>query len=221
MRRHAVVVGLLVVGALAGCASPPGTGLGLEAVAEERAARAQERVDELLASYAEYLTARWPGIRLPETAIEAWVGPGYWSTAFEDCASEASGLSVRVDTESGVVADPPAQTAGQLRDVETAIYLCQGRLPPPGLAAGEPGPTEIAWVTSYARDALPTCLRRQGVAAAPLPDDPFAIVSGGATPGWDPYATARGDAPALRRLQAVCPHPSVVLATLSPVGEPQ
>ena len=215
----AALAAVLVLSA-AGCAQPGGS-LGLVAVADERAARADARVDVLLASYAEYLTDRWPGIRLPETGIEAWLDPGVWTTAFQSCATLASGLTVRTDPTAGVFAIPAPQTPDELRDFETSIYLCQGRFPPPNLAASDPGPIEIAWVTSYARDALPTCLRREGATAEPLPTDPFAILSGGATPGWDPYAAARGDAPELRRLQAVCPHPSVLLASISAVGEPQ
>ncbi len=215
-----IAAAVAAAGLLAGCA-PTGGSLGLDAVADERAARAEARVDALLASYAEYLTDRWPGILLPETTIEAWLGPGVWTTAFQNCASEAAGRDVVVDVDAGITTSPPPQTAGELRDVETAIYLCQGRLPPPGLGVSDPGPIEVAWVSSYARDALPACLRREGVTAEPLPLDHFAIASGGATPGWDPYAAARGDAPELRRLQAVCPHPSVLLATISPVGEPR
>jgi len=203
---------------LAGCAPPSGNPFGLEAVADERATRAEARVDALLASYADYLTARWPGIRLPETTIESWLGPGVWTPAFQSCASDASGLTVRVDADTGVTTDPLPHTPAQVRDVETAIYLCQGRLPPPGLAASDPGPIEIAWVSSYLRDALPSCLRRQGATPTPVPDDPFAIVSGGSTPAFNPYAAVRGNAPELRRLQAMCPHPSVLLSSLSPVG---
>lgn len=210
----AVIVGC----ALTACAAPDGGDLGLEAVAQERADRAEARVDELLAGFADYLTDRWPGVPLPEPTIEAWLEPGYWTTAFERCATEASGLQVRVSLEAGVIADPPPSTMGQRRDLDLAIYLCQGSLPPPGFAVVEPGPVEIAWVTDYARETLPACLRREGVLVRPLPSDPFAILSGGSTPSWDPYAAVRGDAPTLQRLQAVCPHPAVLLAALSPVG---
>lgn len=220
-RRIAGVAVVAVIVALGGCAPVEPSALGLEAVASERAARAEARVDTLLASYADYLESRWPGIRLPETSIQSWLEPGVWTTAFQNCASQASGLTVRIDPAAGVLASPPPRTAGQLRDFELSIYVCQGQLPPPNLALSDPGPIEIAWVSSYARDALPTCLRREGVTAAPLPADPFAILSGGATPGWDPYAAARGDAPAVRRLEALCPHPSVLLASISPVGEPR
>lgn len=220
MRPDILTAAVTAALALVGCA-PSGGSLGLEAVADERAARAEARVDALLASYAEYLTDRWPGILLPETTVDAWLGPGVWTTAFQNCASDAAGRTVVVDVDAGITTSPPPQTAGELRDVETAIFLCQGRLPPPGLGVSDPGPIEIAWISSYARDALPTCLRREGVTAEPLPDDPFAILSGGATPGWNPYAAARADAPELRRLQAVCPHPSVLLSSISPVGEPR
>jgi hypothetical protein len=205
---------------LAGCAPAQGNSLGLDAVSDERAARAESRVDALLASYADYLTDRWPRIRLPQTSIEAWVEPGYWAPRFEHCASTSSGLTIHVDRDVGITSDPPASTAQQVRALETAIYLCQGRLPPPGLAAGDPGPIEIAWLSAYVRDSLPACLRREGTVAGPLPDDPFAILSGGVTPGWNPYASARGNAAELQRLRALCPHPSVLLSTLSPVGAP-
>lgn len=217
-RRLLVAVAAIVGCTLTACAVPDRDGLGLEAVAQERADRAQARVDALLESFEGYLTDRWPGIVLPETAVEAWLDPGYWTAAFEECASEASGLRVRVSLETGVLADPPPRTVGERRDLDLAIYLCQGTLPPPGMALGEPGPVEIAWVSRYTRETLPACLRREGVTAQPLPSDPFAILSGGSTPGWDPYAAVRGDAPTLRRVQAVCPHPSEVLASLSPVG---
>lgn len=217
-RRLLVAVAAIVGCTLTACAVPDRDGLGLEAVAQERADRAQARVDALLESFEGYLTDRWPGIVLPETAVEAWRPAGAWTPAFERCATEASGLLVRVDPDAGVIADPPARTAGQLRDLEVAIYLCQGTLPPPGFAEPDPGPVEIAWVTQYARETLPACLRREGVTAQPLPSDPFAILSGGSTPSWDPYAALRGDGPALRRVQAMCPHPATLLAGLSPVG---
>ena len=208
----------IVVATMAGCSLPANSTLGLDAVADERTALAEARVTTLLASYGDYLESRWPGIVLPATRIDAWLDPSVWTAAFERCASQASGLTVRIDPAAGVVATPVPQTAGQLRDFETSIYLCQGRLPPPTLGVSEPGPIEVEWVTSYVRDALPTCLRREGVAAEPLPDSPFAILSGGSTPGWDPYAAARDDAPELRRLQAVCPHPSVLLGSIPPLG---
>lgn len=216
--RLLVAVAAIVGCALSACAVPDRDGLGLEAVAQERADRAQARVDALLASFEGYLTDRWPGILLPEPTIEAWVPAGAWTAAFEQCASEASGLSIRVNPDVGVFADPPPQTAGQRRDVDVAIYLCQGTLPPPGLASSDPGPVETAWVSEYLRTTLPACLRREGVVVQPLPSDPFAILAGGSTPGWDPYAAVRGDAPALRRAQAMCPHPLTLLARLSPVG---
>lgn len=219
MRLAALAAGTALAGLLAGCASGPSEVLGLDAVANERAARAEARVATLLESYADYLTGRWPGIRLPETSIQAWLEPGVWQATFENCASEASGLTVRVDPTAGVFAMPPAQTAGELRDFETSIYFCQGRFPPTNLAVSDPGPIEIAWMSSYVRDALPTCLRLEGVTAAPMPDDPPAILSGGSTPGWDAYAAARGGAPEVRRLQALCPHPSVLLASLPSLGE--
>lgn len=214
----AVALAVIVGCALTACAVPDRGGLGLEAVAQERAERAEARVDNLLENFADYLTDRWPGVILPETSIEAWLPPGYWTSAFERCASEASGLRVRVTADAGVFADPQPRTAGERRDFDLAIYLCQGSLPPPGFAVVEPGPVEVAWVTAYARETLPACLRREGVLAPPLPADPFAILSGGSTPSWDPYAAVRGDAPTLRRVQAVCPHPAVLLAALSPVG---
>lgn len=211
---------IALAGMLAGCAPATQTNSAFDAVIDERANRAEARVDTLLASYADYLVGRWPGIQLPQTTIEAWLDPAVWGAAFEDCASAASGLTVRIDPNEGVLAQPPPQNAEQLRAFERSIYVCHGRLPPPSLAVSDPGPIEIAWVSSYARDTLPACLRREGVTVAPLPGDPFAIVSGGSTPGWDPYATARSDAPELSRLQAVCPHPSTLLGSLSAVGEP-
>jgi hypothetical protein len=211
-------VAAIVGCAITACAVPDRDGLGLEAVAQERAERAQARVDALLASFEEYLTDRWPGIVLPQPTVEAWLDPGYWTAAFEECASDASGLRVRVSLETGVLADPPPQTVSERRDLDLAIYLCQGTLPPPGLALAEPGPVEIAWVSRYVRETLPACLRREGVAVRPVSSDPLAILSGGSTPGWDPFAAVRDDAPTLRRVQALCPHPSEVLASLSPVG---
>lgn len=203
---------------LAACASAPSAVVTIDDVAAERSQRAEARVETLLDTYADYLTTRWPGIVLPPTSIERWLELGEWPGVFESCASEASGLTVRVNAASGVFANPPPQTAGQLRDFETSIYLCQGRFPPPNLARNEPGPVEVAWVTAYARTELPACLRRHGVVAPPLGDDPFAILSGGSTPRWDPYSAVRGDAGELRRLSALCPHPSTVLSTVSAVG---
>ncbi|MEN9621052.1 MAG: hypothetical protein RL499_1245 [Actinomycetota bacterium] len=218
-RLWGVALVLAMATTLAACSSASTSTLGLDAVATEREARAEARVETLLASYGEYLESRWPGILLPETRIDAWLDPSVWTAAFERCASQASGLTVRIDPTAGVFATPAPRTAGQLRDFETAIYLCQGQLPPPTLAVNEPGPVETAWLDSYVRDALPTCLRRQGVAAEPGPRDALAIRSGGATSGWDPYAAARGDGPALRRLQALCPPPEVLLDSIPPLGE--
>jgi len=212
---------IAVTAVLAACAPVPAARMSIDDVAAERALRAEQRVETLLGTYADYLTTRWPGIVLPATSIESWLELGAWPAAFESCASEASGLTVRTDATAGVFATPPPQTAGQLRDFETSIYLCQGRFPPPSLGRNEPGPVEIAWVTQYARTELPGCLRRQGVMASPLGTDPFAILTGGSTPRWDPYATLRVDAAELRRVQALCPHPSTVLSTLSAVGEPR
>lgn len=221
--RQSIAAGLAaaLMVALCGCATVPRAAPTIDDVAAERLLLAEERVDTLLGTYADYLTTRWPGIVLPSVPIVAWLELGEWPAVFESCASDASGLTVRVDAASGVFANPPPQTAGQMRDFETSIYLCQARFPPPNLALNDPGPVEVAWVTAYARTELPACLRRQGVVAPPLGSDPFAIVSGGSTPRWDPYVTLRGDAAELRRVAALCPHPSTVLGTLSAVGEPE
>ncbi len=216
--RRWAAIAAIVGCALTACAAPEPVGFGLEAVAHERANRAEARVDELLAGFERYLTDRWPGIEVPSTTIEAWLPVGHWSRAFERCASEASGLRVQVTNDAGVITDPPPQSEQERRAFDLAIYRCQGTLPPPVFAVADPGPVEIDWVTEYARETLPACLRREGVLVRPLPADPFAILSGGSTPSWDPYAAVRGDAPTLRRLQAVCPHPAVLLASLSPVG---
>jgi hypothetical protein len=212
---------LAVLGLLSGCAATPSATPTIDDVAAERAHRAEQRVETLLDTYADYLSTRWPGIVLPSTSIERWLELGEWPAVFEQCASDASGLTVRTDASAGVFANPPPQTAGQMRDFEISIYLCQGRYPPPNLGRNDPGPVEVAWVTAYARVELPACLRRQGVVAPPLPAEPFAILSGGSTPRWDPYTSLRGDAGDLRRISALCPHPSTVLSTLSAVGEPR
>ncbi len=190
-------------------------------VAAERAQRAADRVDTLLQTYEDYLTTRWPGIVLPETSIERWLEVSEWPASFEACATDAAGRTVRTDATAGIFANPPPQTAGQLRDFEISIYLCQGRFPPPSLGSNDPGPVEVEWVTSYARVELPGCLRRHGVIAPPLGADPFAILSGGSTPRWDPYVNLRSDAAELQRLMALCPHPSTVLGTLTAVGAPR
>lgn len=204
--------------ALTACSPSGASSFGLDAVAAEREALAQARVDTLLASYGSYLESRWPGILLPETQVDAWLGPSVWTAAFERCATEASGLTVRIDPTAGVFATPSPQTAGELRDFETSIYLCQGQLPPPTLAVNEPGPIELAWLTDYVRDALPTCLRREGITAEPVPDDASPILLTGETPEWDPYAAVRGNAPELRRVQALCPSAAVLLESIPPLG---
>jgi hypothetical protein len=219
-QRRSSVLATLVVAlvALSGCTPPGDASFGLTAVANERAALAEARVATLLDSYGEYLESRWPGIVLPETRIEAWLGASVWTAAFERCATQASGLTVRVDPTAGVFATPAPQTAGQLRDFETSIYQCQGRLPPPNLAVSEPGPVEVAWLTDYVRDALPTCLRREGITAEPAPDDASPILLTGETPEWDPYAAVRGNVPELRRMQALCPPATVLLNSIPPLG---
>lgn len=218
MPRCAGAAALLAVVALSGCSLTTTAPFGLDEVALEREALAEARVETLLDSYGGYLASRWPGIQLPETTIDAWLGPSVWTAAFERCASEASGLTVRVDPTAGVFATPSPQTAGELRDFETSIYLCQGRLPPPTLAVNDPGPVEQAWLVEYVRDALPTCLRREGITAQPVPDDASTIVLTGETSEWDPYAAVRDNVPELRRVQAVCPSAAVLLGSIPPLG---
>ncbi len=217
----AISASIALTVALAACSSSQREMPTIADVAAERSERAHERVATLLDTYADYLTTRWPGIALPPTSVESWLELGAWPSAFESCATDAAGRTVRTDPSVGVFADPAPQTAGQMRDIELSIYLCQGRFPPPNLATSSPGPVEVAWVTAYARTELPACLRRQGVVVPPLGTEPFAILSGGSTPRWDPYAALRGDAAELRRVAALCPHPSTVLSTLSSVGEPR
>lgn len=218
MRAALATVGATALCLIAGCASAPSTVPTIDDVAAERSFRAEARVETLLDTYGDYLTTRWPGIVLPPTSIEQWLGHGQWAATFESCASDFSGLTVRTDAAVGVYATPSPQTAWQMRDFEVSIYLCQGRFPPPNLGHSEPGPIEVAWVTAYTRTELPACLRRHGVVAPPLVDDPFAILSGAATPGWDPYVSVRGDAGELHRISALCPHPSTVLSTVPDVG---
>ena len=217
-RTGAFVTLAVVLVGISACSSPAASLLGLDAVAAEREARAEARVETLLASYGSYLESRWPGILLPETAVEAWLSPSVWTAAFERCASESSGLTVRVDPTAGVFATPSPQTAGELRDFETSIYLCQGQLPPPNLAVNEPGPIEQAWLVDYVRDALPTCLRREGITAEPAPDNASAIMLTGETAEWDPYAAVRDNVPELRRVQALCPSAAVLLGSIPALG---
>lgn len=195
----AVALGVL----LAGCAPPPGAQLDLDDVATERHERLESRVEVLLESHAEYLLSRWPEVRLPEHEVEAWLEPGQWQLVFARCIYEETG-----------------QTDGA-RVLDLATYSCESRFPPPSLAVDDPGPIEVAWVAEYVRVGLPSCLRRSGVHAPPVPEGPFAIVSGGITPGWDPYAAARGDIAERARLSALCPHPSSLLESIPrlPGGE--
>jgi hypothetical protein len=187
------ILALAVCGLVVGCASAPTAKFNVDDVEAERVDILTERVDVLLNSHGDYLLSRWPGIQLPAPAIEAWLEPGHWQPVFTQCVTREAG-------------------EGDARSLDLATYTCEARFPPPSLALTEPGPVEIAWVSEYVRSVLPSCLRRSGVLAPPLPEGPFAILSGGATPGWDPYAAARGDIAERARLQALCPHPSRLLA---------
>ena len=206
MTSRTGAVGMLVVALgviLAGCAPAPTTQLDLDDVATERHERLESRVEVLLESHAEYLRSRWPSVQLPEQEVEAWLEPGQWQLVFARCIYEATGLT--------------DEAMGQIdgaRALDLATYSCESRFPPPSLAVDDPGPIEVAWVTEYVRVALPSCLRRSGVHAPPAPEGPFAIISGGVTPGWDPYAAARGNAAERARLSALCPHPSSLLESI-------
>ncbi|MBR22637.1 MAG: hypothetical protein CMF57_09410 [Leifsonia sp.] len=212
MTARTGAVGMLAValGALAGCAPSPTAQLDLDDVAAERHERLEGRVEVLLESHAEYLLSRWPSVQLPEHDVEAWLEPGQWQLVFARCIYEATGLT-----------DVPTEQTDGARALDLATYSCESRFPPPSLAVNDPGPIEVAWVTEYVRVGLPSCLRRSGVHAPPVPDGPFAIVSGGVTPGWDPYAAARGNAAERARLSALCPHPSTLLESVPrlPTGE--
>ena len=206
-------VGMLVVTLgvlLAGCAPPPTAQLDLDDVATERHERLESRVEVLLESHAEYLLSRWPSVQLSEHEVEAWLEPGQWQLVFARCIYEATGLT-----------DGATEQTDGARALDLATYSCESRFPPPSLAVNDPGPIEVAWVTQYVRVGLPSCLRRSGVHAPPVPEGPFAIVSGGVTPGWDPYAAARGNAAERARLSALCPHPSSLLESVPrlPTGE--
>ncbi len=213
MTARTGAVGMLAValGALlAGCAPSPTAQLDLDDVATERHERLEGRVEVLLESHAEYLLSRWPSVQLPEHDVEAWLEPGQWQLVFARCIYEATGLT-----------DVPTEQTDGARALDLATYSCESRFPPPSLAVNDPGPIEVAWVTEYVRVGLPSCLRRSGVHAPPVPEGPFAIVSGGVTPGWDPYAAARGNAAERARLSALCPHPSTLLESVPrlPTGE--
>ena len=195
----AVALGVL----LAGCAPAPATQLDLGDVATERYERLESRVEVLLESHAEYLLSRWPSVQLPEHEVEAWLEPGQWQLVFARCIYEATGQTDEVMGQSDGA-----------RALDLATYSCESRFPPPSLAINDPGPIEVAWVTEYVRVGLPSCLRRSGVHPPPAPEGPFAILSGGVTPGWDPYAAARGNAAERARLSALCPHPSSLLESI-------
>jgi len=190
----------LTLGALstlaAGCAAVPTAEVSLDDVVDERLDRLESRVDVLLESHASYLRSRWPDLALPQHEVEAWLEPGQWQLVFARCLYQESG-----DSDGA-------------RDLDVATYSCEARFPPPSLATNRPGPVEIAWVTEYARTVLPSCLRRSGVMAPPVPQESLVVLEGGATPEWDPYAVARGDAAERARLEALCPHPSTLLAQL-------
>lgn len=210
----AVAMGVTV---MAGCA-PTGPSLTIDDVREERASSALERLDTLMVSQGEYLTDRWPGVTLPAPEIERWLPSGRWEQAFASCVGGRTGVPVRADTSGGTFAYGSVVGEEAQRRLELALYECQGRFPPPTVARVEPGPVEVAWLTGYARDVLPACLRAEGVIAPPLSAGPFAVVTGGATPGWDPYREVRGDPPRLARVTAICPHPSTLLASVSSIG---
>ncbi|MER3388871.1 MAG: hypothetical protein RJQ01_02450 [Microcella sp.] len=199
--RNAVVGMLaLAVGAvLTACAPAPSPQFDLDDVATERYDRLESRVEVLLESHAAYLRSRWPDMQLPQHEVEAWLEPGQWGQVYPRCIYELTSV-----------------TDGA-RALDLATYSCESRFPPPSLAVNDPGPVEVAWITEYVRVGLPSCLRRSGVHAPPAPDGPFAILSGGSTPGWDPYAAAGGDIAERARLSALCPHPSSLLASIPPL----
>lgn len=216
-RTGAALAACLGIAALAGCA-PGNDSLTIDDVRAERASSALERLDTLMDAQGEYLTDRWPGVSLPEPAIERWLPSGRWEPAFAACVGGRTGIPVRADTAGGTFSYGSVVGEEAQRRLELALYECQGRFPPPTIARVEPGPVEVAWLTGYARDVLPACLRAEGVIAPPLNAGPFAVVTGGATPGWDPYREVRSNPSRLARVTAICPHPSTVLAGVSSIG---
>lgn len=210
-------VSAAAIAVLVGC-SPSSPPLTIDDVSAERARSAIERLDTLLESQGVYLTDRWEGVRLPEPEIEQWLPSGRWESVFASCVGGRTGIPVRADTAGGTFSYGSVVGEDAQRNLEFAIYECQGRFPPPTVARVEPGPIEVAWLTGYARDVLPACLRAEGVIAPPLAAGPFAVVTGGATPGWDPYREVRRDPPRLARVSAICPHPSTVLAGVGSIG---
>lgn len=210
-----IFAGLLIVG----CA-PVGTGVvTIDDVAAERAEISQARVDRLLQSYGDYLQSRWPGLALPSPRIEQWTEIGQWPAVFEACANEESGLTVVTDPAAGVYAVPGPRNDAELLALETSIYVCQGRFPPPSLARNEPGPVERAWITDYETVQRPACVRRLGFDVQPLSgfegrsraDEPLSYENA--------YSSVRRDAAELVRVQRVCPPASTVLGTLTAAGD--
>jgi len=220
MTRASRVLGLVIVSLfIAACSPVQSTGLTIDEVAAERAERAQARVDRLLQSYGDYLLTRWPGLELPSTQIERWTELGEWPTVFGTCASDESGLNVRTDPAAGVFAVPAPQNDAELLALETSIYACQGRFPPPSLARSDPGPRELAWIDDYTHVQLPACLRRLGldVQVSGTPDD--GASSREPVSELHPYFAVSGDAAHLNRAARVCPQPSTVLRSLTPAGD--
>ncbi len=191
----------------------------IDDVAAERAELSQARVDRLLQSYGDYLQSRWPQLSLPSPRIERWTELGEWPAVFGACASEESGLNVLTDPAAGVFAVPAPQNDAELVALETSIYVCQGRFPPPSLARNEPGPLEIAWITDYMTVQLPACVRRLGLALQPLSGAEGRALADEPISDVDPYAAVRRDPAELVRVQRVCPPASTVLGTLTASGE--
>lgn len=216
-RDVGVLAAAVIIAALAGCATASPV-LTIDDVRAERASSALDRLDTLMDSQGEYLSDRWPGVTLPEPDIERWLPSGRWEPAFASCVGGRTGIPVRADTAGGTFSYGSVVGEEAQRRLELALYECQGRYPPPTIARVEPGPVEVAWLTGYAREVLPACLRAEGVIAPPLSSGPFAVVTGGATPGWDPYREVRADPPRLARVTAICPHPSTVLSGVSSIG---
>ena len=204
-----LLVSALLITLVGGCATASGEqATTIDDVAEERATNAEARLDVLLEAHGRYLLSRWPELQLPEAGPAQWLDATAWPSAYSACLSVRTSVPVQPDGATGTVALGRATSDDETRQLELAIYTCEAMLPPPSIAAGEPGPLEIAWRQRVVEVDLPRCLLRRGVT--------LGVTLGGRD--GDPYARVRGDPPALDRAQALCPDPLSQLENLPPAG---
>jgi hypothetical protein len=225
MRRLLAISVVLIVVALAGCATPPAVP-SLDAVRAERSATMTEAWQRAADATQQYIERDWPDAVYPPLRFERWVEQERALAEVAACIDGILGRTAGSISETGIYTLAPRPTKEPTWALPVAQLRCSVQLVTWTGLYPFGGPVEQAWVRHQLTVALPQCARRWG-AELVIPDvdaavdaSIYATSAGGSLSAtqsvWLAAELRLVDAATAQQIRATCPDPGRTLVQLGP-----